>query len=395
VPERVVVIGVGPGGVPAAPVPTDAALVVGAPHHLSAVDTGAARRQTIGRFVEALDAIEAQPGTVAVLASGDPGFFGIVRALATRLTRLGSNLEVHPAPSFVSLAFGRVGLPWDDATVVSTLGRSLKEAVAVAARAAKAAVFSSRDAPPQAIGRALVAAGASHEHVAVCSRLGGCEETVTRTDLAGLASGNFDPRSVVVLWSGEGLSCEPTLAYGRPEARFAHRGGLITKSTTRAVVIAKLALPAPGATAPVLWDVGAGSGSVAIECALLAPWMDVLAVERDPAAAQTVRDNARAHGVAVRVFENEAPGGLSPLPDPDRVFVGGGGVPVVEAVLGRLRPGGVMVATFAALERAAAAAELLGNMTLVAASHGRRLDGGGWRLVPDNPVFVCWGPEPT
>jgi precorrin-6Y C5,15-methyltransferase (decarboxylating) len=95
----------------------------------------------------------------------------------------------------------------------------------------------------------------------VCSRVGTDRESVTATDLAGLAAGTWDPVSVVVLL--DGASTAPVLAWGAPEREFAYRDGMITKAEVRAVALGKLGLPPAG----VLWDVGAGSGSVAVECA--------------------------------------------------------------------------------------------------------------------------------
>jgi precorrin-6Y C5,15-methyltransferase (decarboxylating) len=329
---------------------------------------------------------------VCVLASGDPGFFGVVRLLAGRFGR--SALCVHPAPSSVAVAFARLGMPWDDAAVVSAHGRPLAEAAAAAASAPKAAVLTGPQAPPEALGVALLGLGATHERAAVCTHLGSGEEAVVATDLAGLASGRWDPLAVVVLWSGTGVADHPSLAWGRPSQVYAHRDGMITKPEVRSVVLGLLALPAPRGE-PVLWDIGAGSGSVAIECAALAPWLDVVAVDRDPVAAATITANARAHGVAVRVVAGDAPACLDALPDPDRVFVGGGGPDVVAAAQRRLRPGGLVVATHAALDRAATAATLLGHLSAVTANRGERLPDGGWRLEGANPVFVTWGGRPA
>jgi len=332
----------------------------------------------------ALDAIASEPGSVCVVASGDPGFFGIVRALAQRFGP--DRLEVRPAPSSVSLAFARLGLPWDDAVVVSAHGRSLADAARVAAAAGKAAVLVSPDAPPEALGKELLALGCRARAVAVCARLGLDGEAIDRTDLDGLAAGTWDPLSVVVLIDdGADLGRSPSLAWGRPVDAFARRAGMITKAEVRGVAIGKLALPPSG----VLWDVGAGSGSVAIECAELAPAVRVIAVERD---ATELRVNIAAHNARVDVIEGDAPDALSPLPDPDRAFVGGGGIDVLDAVLARLRPGGRVVATYAALDRAAAAADRLGSLVQVGVSQGARLPDGGWRLAAENPVFVAWGP---
>jgi precorrin-6Y C5,15-methyltransferase (decarboxylating) len=213
---------------------------------------------------------------------------------------------------------------------------------------------------------------------------------MTLTDLAGLAAGTFDPKSVVVL---RAAGCDgpatPTLAWGRPESAYAHRAGMITKAETRAVCLAKLALPATG----VLWDVGAGSGSVAIEAAGLAPGLQVIAVEVGPEDAARIEANARTHGVAVEVVTGRAPAALADLPDPDRVFVGGGGLEVLDAALARLRPGGVVVATYALVDRAAEAWRRLGNLVQLSVARGVPVTDLGVRLAAENPVFVAWGPD--
>src|SRR5205085_3568608 len=131
------------------------------------------------------------------LASGDPGFFGVVRLLAERFGP--DALDVRPAPSSVSLAFARIGLPWDDAVVVSAHGRPLADAARLAVHAPKAAVLVAPDAPPEALGKELLALGCPRRDVAVCTRLGLARERVTHTDLDGLAAGTWDPLSVVVL----------------------------------------------------------------------------------------------------------------------------------------------------------------------------------------------------
>ena len=390
-PERVAVVGVacglaGGGTKDAARAVVESDLVVGAARHLETVAPTARRRLTLtGDLAPALDAVAAETGRVCVLASGDPGFFGIVRALAERFGP--GSLDVHPAPSSVATAFARLGLPWDDAVVVSAHGRPLPEASRRAAAAPKAAVLTSPDARPEDLGRELSILGAHHRRVVVCSRLGEGDEVVTETDVAGLAAGTWDPLAVVVLLDPPVLASEPVLAWGLDDADFAHRQGMLTKSEVRAVALGKLALPPAG----VLWDVGAGSGSVAVECARLAPALRVLAVERDADDAARIAANAAAHRVTVEVVEGEAPACLDGLPTPDRAFVGGGGLAVLDAVLARLAPDGRVVATYAALDRAAAAAERLGSLVQVAVSRGQALPDGGVRLAAENPVFVIAG----
>lgn len=364
-----------------------APLVVGAPRHLRTLTPIGARTLPIdGPLADVLDALERERGGVCVLASGDPGFFGIARVLAERFGP--DRLDVHPAPSSVSLAFARLGLPWDDAAVISAHGRPLAEAARRAVRHAKAAVLVAPDAPPEALGRELCALGPPHRRAAVCTRLGEPDERVDVLTVEELAAGSFDPMSVVVLLDGDGVAEAPTLEWGRSEERFAARDGLVTKAEVRAVALGKLALPPAG----VVWDVGAGSGSVAIEIAALAPGVRVMAVERGGEDVRRIEANASAHGVTVDVVHGEAPGALDALPEPDRAFVGGGGIAVLDAVLARLSPDGRVVATFAALDRAAAAYQRLGNLAEVSIARGRPL-AGGVRLQAENPVFVVWGPE--
>jgi precorrin-6Y C5,15-methyltransferase (decarboxylating) len=368
--------------------------VVGAGRLLDALpsDVGGKRIEVGGTPAETLELAaerRALGERVCLLASGDPGFFGIVRLASARFGP--EALEIHPAPSSVAVAFARAGTHWDDAVVVSAHGRPLATAVEMALAQPKVAVLTAPDQPPTALGRALLDAGCGPRRVTVCARLGHDDEAVTRTDLDGLAAGSFPPLSVVVLQApgapdGDGA---PTLAWGRPDDLYDHRAGMITKAEVRAVALGKLALPATG----VLWDVGAGSGSVAIECARLAPGLRVFAVERRSDDLERLRQNTTGTGVVV--VQGEAPDALEELPDPDRVFVGGGGLNVLESVVGRLRPDGVVVATYAALDRAAAAATRLGHVVQIAVSRGVPLGGSGaLRLAAENPVFVCWGPDP-
>ncbi len=324
---------------------------------------------------------------VTMLASGDPGFFGIERLL---VGRFGADVEVHPAPSAVALAFARARVHWDDAAVVSVHGRSLERALPHIVAAPKVAVLVSASTPPEAVGAALVDAGATHRQAVVCSRLGEPDESIVRTDLAGLAAGAFDPLSVLVLTSdAEPLATDAIVAWGRPISAYRHRAGMITRPEVRAAALSKLDLFG----AAELWDVGAASGSVAIEAARLAPGCRVHAIERNPDDCARIRANAGR--VAVTVVEGVAPAAFDGLPDPDRVFVGGGGIEVFRAASDRLRPSGVIAATFATVETAMAAVDQLGPTgELVQISVNRAVPVGPdatLRLDADNPVFLVWG----
>jgi len=372
-------------------------VLVASARHLAHVDVDPGQ-QTIelaGALEPLLEriAVERTGGRrVAVLSSGDPGFFGIVRLLGERFGQ--HALAVHPAPSSVSLAFARIGCAWDDAVIISAHGRPLESAVSAALGLPKVAVLTAPTQPPQALGRAMRDAGSPPREVTVASRLGEPGECVTCTDLDGLANGTFDPMSVVLLVeptsdAPSDAPSAPSLAWGLPESSFEHRAGMITKAEVRAVALGKLGLPQTG----VLWDVGAGSGSVAIECARLAPRLTMFAIDRSAEDAERIRRNAAAHGVRVSVVEGEAPAVLAGLPAPDRVFVGGGGLDVLEQALLSLRPGGRLVATHVLVDRAAAAWRLLGQSVQVSVARGASI-ADGFRLQAENPVFISWGPTP-
>jgi len=172
------------------------------------------------------------------------------------------------------------------------------------------------------------------------------------------------------------------------EEQFDSRDAVITKAEVRALALARLA-PAPGT---LVWDVGAGSGSVGVECARFGA--AVIAVERDARRCGRIRANARRHAVDVRTVQGEAPHVLDGLPPPDAVFVGGGGRPVIEAVAGR-HPARIVVA-LAALERAGAALATLtaagyaADGALLHAARFAPLPGDVHRLAATNPVFLVW-----
>jgi precorrin-6Y C5,15-methyltransferase (decarboxylating) len=169
---------------------------------------------------------------------------------------------------------------------------------------------------------------------------------------------------------------------------------MITKAETRALVLARLG-PSLG---DLVWDVGAGSGSVAIECARFGA--AVIAVERDPESCEHIRENVTRHGVYVQVVEGEAPGVLYDLPEPDAVFIGGTGTNFEEIVkLAAVRACRCVVLTLVTLERVVPAGEMLESCglevetTLLQASH---MKGGGMlhRLAAETPVFVVSGHRP-
>ena len=189
-------------------------------------------------------------------------------------------------------------------------------------------------------------------------------------------------------------------ALGLPDDAFEQRRplrGQITKSEVRAVSLYLLGLHPDS----VVWDIGAGTGSVAVEAARIAHHGCVYAVDKDADSADLLRTNVARYGDGrVSVIIGAAPDALAGLPDPDAVFIGGGGsaVPdIIATAIGRLRPTGRLVANFAAMERANETYRALQKagaspgLTMVSASRGRELPDGALRLEALNPVFVVWG----
>jgi precorrin-6Y C5,15-methyltransferase (decarboxylating) len=371
-----------------------AALVVGGRWHLDRLALPETVRTVVLRddVPGALEQVAQEPGDVVVLASGDPGFFGVLRLV--RLLAPDREVEVLPAVSSVARAFAAVGQRWDDAEVVSAHGRDAAPALAVARRARKVAVLTDRTCSPQHVGQAL--AGRSDRVLVVAERLGLPEQRVTVAAPDEVAGRDdwADPNVVLVLpvdgeerprsWRAGELQVPP--GWALPVDAFAHRGSMISKPEVRALALARLA-PRPG---EVVWDVGAGSGSVGVECARFGA--DVHAVERDGEDAERVRENAARHDVPVNVVHGAAPDALAALPEPDAVFVGGGGPEVVAACAAR-RPARLVVA-LATLELVAPTVAALAGYdvesVMLQASSLVPLN-GGHRLAPANPVFLVCG----
>ena len=403
----VTVIGCDGGALPpgAAAALAGAALVIGARRHLDAVcldgpAPGSARVVELTRLEEALSEIGSAGGPAVVLASGDPGFFGIVRALRAR----GIRPAVLPAVSSVALAFARLGLDWDDALVLSAHGRDPGPVTAAALAHPKAAILTAPGEPAAELAAALLAGG---RRVYAAERLGTPGEKVA--EVTGPGAVLADPNVLVALDPAAGRA-HPGRAAGAagpgwvaghrgapagwalPEEAFEHRDAMITKAEVRALVLARLG-PGLGRT---VWDIGAGSGSVAVECARFGA--SVYAVEANQDQCERIRRNAAAHGVggSVRVVAGAAPAALAGLPAPDAVFAGGGSGEVLAAALEAGRPDRA-VAALASVDRVRAVTELL-------AAHGYRaegvqlqaarlapLPGGSQRLAGANPVFVISG----
>lgn len=328
---------------------TQAELIIGGTRLLSRLDplglTGE-RFDLTGRMREVRPLLAARPdAAIAVLASGDPMFYGIGGFLAKHL----SNLRVLPAPCSVAVAFARVGLAWEDALVLSAHGRPMPDVAEALDRAGKVAVLTDEKNTPAAIGALL---GHREGQAWVAERLGEPEEAVHTMPISALAAFQADPLNVLILVGPR--RARPVIPHGADEAfeKKMPRKGLITKREVRTLSLGALGL----CRGDTCWDIGAGSGAVGIEMALLGAGA-VWAVEKNEDGCAIIAANAASFGAPnVHIVHKKAPDGLEALPDPDRVFIGGSGgnmADLVSRCLERLRPGGRLVVNLATVENLA------------------------------------------
>ncbi|GAA3075204.1 precorrin-6y C5,15-methyltransferase (decarboxylating) subunit CbiE [Streptosporangium carneum] len=334
---------------------------------------------------------------VCVLASGDPMFHGV----GTTLVRLlgADRVRVLPSPSSVSLACARLGWAVDRVEVVSLVTRPVEAVRGAVHEGRRVLVLSADGRTPARVAALLAAQGYGASPVTVLERLGAEEERLVSGtarhwslpvahDLNVVAvECRADPGTVA-------LPCVP----GLPDEAFEHDGQL-TKREVRAVTLSRLA-PVPG---QLLWDVGAGAGSVAIEWMRGHPANRAVAVERHEERAGRLSRNASALGVpGLHVVTGAAPGALAGLEAPDAVFVGGGvTVPgVVQSCWEALRPGGRLVANAVTVESEAALASWHGALggDLVRLSVARAAPVGGftgWRSMMPVTIWTVVKPVET
>ncbi len=291
-----------------------------------------------------------------LVTSGDPLFYGIARYLCDRLGK--ESFEIIPHVSSMQLAFARVKESWDDAYLADLGGHSLESILNKLRHAEKIGLFSSDRCPPSRLARAMLDRGLEHYRAYVCEHLGSPDERVTQATLKDLIQLDFDPLHVLILVR-ETEQPErperdaPRLRFGNPDSLFNQsqpRKSLVTTAEVRAIALAQLAI---GEEA-IVWDVGAGSGSVAIEAARLATKGRVFAIEPRTAELSMIQSNADRFGVSnVELIAGRAPDALVGIPDPDAVFVGGTGRHVgaiLKSVFERLRPGGRLAVNVATIE---------------------------------------------
>ena len=292
-------------------------------------------------------------GKACVLASGDPLFFGIGGVLLKEFPR--EEVFIYPAISSIQLAFARAGKSWEDAFFVSLHGPKKRrwrpeDLPLILDRHTKIAVLTGGENGPGEIARFLP----DNSKVIVLERLGLPDENMLETTASKLkAMDQFREPNLLIIEaeSGHKDSTENVkICLGLEEDEFGHSEGLITKDEVRAVVLHKLKIPVEG----VLWDIGAGSGSVGIEAKRLSPGLDVYAVEKErDRAAEIIANSVSLHAGGINIICGEAPSTLEKFPAPDRVFIGGSGgglVDIIKFAAGKMREGGIIVVSAITLE---------------------------------------------
>ncbi|WP_405060986.1 precorrin-6y C5,15-methyltransferase (decarboxylating) subunit CbiE [Kribbella sp. NBC_01505] len=388
---EVVVVGIGADGwaglSPAAQEAiAKADVLLGSTRQLGMVPAGTAeRRAWPSPLSEALPGLlaEYRGQKVCVLASGDPTFHGI----GTTLTRLlgASAVRVIPHPSSVSLACARLGWAQEQVQVVSLVGHPTELVHPQVQPGRRLVVLSWGAQTPGEVAALLVARGYGASEFTVLEQLGGPSERVTRTTAADWA-GAVDPLNVIGVLCADGpvLSTAP----GLPDSAY-ESDGQLTKREVRAVTLSRLA-PVPG---QLLWDVGGGAGSIAIEWARHHPTCRAIAVERDEERVRRLERNVAALGGNVAVVHGAAPAMLGELEQPDAVFVGGGATApgMIEACWDAVRPGGRLVVNGVTLETEVLIArwyqELGGDLVRLDVQRASPVGGmTGWR--PAMPVTI-------
>ncbi|MBD0267298.1 MAG: precorrin-6y C5,15-methyltransferase (decarboxylating) subunit CbiE [Cyanobacteria bacterium Co-bin8] len=336
-------------------------LLLGSARHVAYFPGFAGEIWPISSFQTALDQLKQRiasgdSAAIVVLTSGDPLFFGLGRLLLAELPP--EQITFHPHVSSMQLAFSRLKLPWQNATLVSAHGRSADTLRTALRRGDELiAVLTDGNHTPNALASLLQALDLPLSYrLWVCENLGGADEQIQQLTPQAAAAKTFAPLNVVIFQrQTTALEADPAALplLGLPDsalASFADRPGLMTKREVRLLVLGELGLQAE----QVIWDIGAGTGSVSVEVARLLPDAKVFAIEKTAIGISLIEQNRQRFGLQNLVaVQGSAPAATQDLPAPDRVFVGGSGgqlQPILDRCQQQLQPGGRVVLALATLE---------------------------------------------
>ena len=346
--------------------------------------------------------LDLPPGPAVLLASGDPLFYGIARFLTESFGK--ERFTVIPNVSTMQLAFARVKESWDEAYLGNLATTSLSRVLDSVRTCESAGLFTTDDNPPAAVASALLDRRIDYFNAYVCENLGTPDETVTQGTLSQIAEQTFSPLNVMVLVRRRGIAdrtddSRTGQLFGNPDDVFLQsrpKRGLLTPAEVRCIAIGELGLRHDS----VVWDVGAGSGSLAIEAAGIVTSGRVYAIEMDVEDYNLMLENAKMFECkTLEPVHGQAPAAWRDLPDPDAVFVGGRGREVPELVRGaveRLRPSGRIVVNVGSPDNLVAVASVIESAGRVAdvrminiARGVKQLDRTRFEALP--PTFLVLG----
>lgn len=348
------IVGIGEDGLdgltPRARQALDAAkLVVGGRRHLDLAKVSHERALVWPQPLEAaFPAILALRGTeVCVLASGDPLHYGVGTTVLRAFAR--DEMRFLPGLSSFSLAAASLGWSLQDCTCLSLHGRALERLIPALQPGARILALSWDETTPRRVVELLVERGFGDADITVCESMNGSRHSIRSALARDFQLTNVDPLNMIALEipahsTGRALP----LSAGLGDAWFEHDGQM-TRSDMRAITLAALR-PHPG---QLLWDIGAGSGSIGIEWMLRGPSLRTIAIEPRPDRAARIKRNAMALGVPqLDIVEASAPQGLETLADPDAIFIGGGAIlaGMIETAWARLKPRGRLVINAVTIE---------------------------------------------
>jgi precorrin-6Y C5,15-methyltransferase (decarboxylating) len=337
-----------------------------------------------------LVAVNPQAGSICILMSGDTGFYSGTKRLLPLLA--GYQVKVLPGISSLQYFAAQLRRPWQDWKLVSAHGKDCDAAGLVRDHAATFFLTGGRWTVP-ALCKVLKKAGWGDCAATAGENLGSARERIRAGTAAELAQADVDELAVLLV---ENPRPRRTVSCGLPDSVFVRGSVPMTKSEVRSVILSKLRLCA----ADIVYDIGAGTGSVSVEAALLVRAGHVYAIEHKPAGCRLIRENAKKLGVFnLTCIAGRAPDVLAGLPPPDAVFIGGSGGRL-KAILERLlalNPAVRLVLSAITLETLTAAAESFFHLPLqeveivqIAASRARQA-GGQHLMRAQNPVFIISG----
>ena len=366
----IAVVGIGLDGAEGLPLTTQnivkqATVLAGSKRHLSYFPQHPAQKLNLADLntgIEAIARLNLTEHGVVILTSGDPLFFGLGRLLLERFKP--AQIQFYPHLTSFQIAFNRLKISWQDASLVSVHGRTTDNLVKLLKQGQeKIAVLTDNHHHPGAIARLLLALKLPVNYCFyVCENLGGEEEKVRYfsaehiTELSNLASHDFAALNVLVLIrkaQSETLDLATLPLIGLPDhsfLSFRDRPSLITKKEVRIAILGELALQAK----QTVWDIGAGTGSVSIEIARICPTSQIFAVEKTSMGSTLITKNSQRFQVDNIVSINgKAPNVLLDLPECDRIFIGGSGgniIDILDICRQKLKVKGLIVMAFATVE---------------------------------------------